>query len=249
MPSCGTRLAGCAMGAMAMAMAMAIAPKWAQAQANLLPEGSADIAVSAVLGSAPSAPGSAARSTFLLPQFSAQWSNGMFLDGLALGMQLSNLPLLKFGPLIALDVGAQRTDGSHGGVRPVFGAFVNYQPLNELALHMHVVAPASRDGGVLANLRAETTIARAPHQAWTVGAGLNLADGVYMQSTFGTARYRPSGGVRDVFADARWQWQFSRKFTLAATLRLNRLQGGAADGPRTQQRTGVTSLLALGYSY
>jgi outer membrane protein len=222
----------------------------AMAQSNLLPEGSSDIEVGAVIGTAPSAPGSASRSAFLLPQFSAQWDNGVFVDGLALGVQLSGRPLLKYGALVALDMGTQHSDGRRSGVRPVLGAFVDYEPLRELSLHAQLTAPAGEDGsGVLVNARASTGGSVGAHASVTTGIGFNLADARYMQATFGTGDYRPARGVRDLHADVRWYWQMSRKLTLTASLQVSRLQGDAAASPRTQRRTGVTNWLALGYSY
>lgn len=225
------------------------APAWAQFGDGSMPEGTMELTVSAALGSGPARLGSATRSAFLLPQFSAEWSNGVFIDGLAAGVKLSRDPLLQYGPLLSLNLGAQRTDGSRGGVRPAFGAFINVTPFNELTLHAHAVAPAGRDGhGVLLNLNAGSHTGPAPHHVLSGGIGVNLADAGYMQGEFGAGRHRPSGGVRDVYASARWQWQMSRKFTLTAALQASVLQGGAAASPRTAQRTGVTHWLALGYS-
>lgn len=222
----------------------------AGAQVSQLPEGSVDMSVAVLVGSMPAAPGSAARSTFMLPQFTAEWSNGVFLDGLAAGIQLSDDSLLRYGPMIALDLGAQRTDGSRSGIRPVYGAFVNFTPVHELSLHAHTVFPTSRDGrGALLNLKADTGATLAPHHSLNVGLGVNLADSASLQSAFGNAHYQPSGGVRDVFADVRWRWEMNRKWTLTASLQASRLQGSAAVSPRTLQRTGVASWLALGYGF
>lgn len=236
--------------AMACLACLPQAPAWAQFGDGLMPEGSMELTVSAALGSGPAQPGSATRSVFLLPQFSAEWSNGVFIEGLAVGMKLSPDPLLQYGPLVSLNLGAQRTDGSRGGVRPVFGAFANVTPFQELTLHAHAVAPAGRDGrGVLLSLNAGTHTVPAPRHVLSGSVGVNLADAGYMRSEFGAGRHRPAGGVRDVFAGARWQWQMSRKFTLTAALQVSVLRGGAAASPRTAQRTGVTNWLALGYSY
>lgn len=246
--SVAPRAPGRARALLACCASLALVP--AMAQSSLLPEGSSDIEAGAVIGTAPSAPGSARRSAFLLPQFSAQWANGVFVDGLALGVQLSGQPLLKYGALVALDLGTQRTDGRGSGVRPVLGAFVDYEPLRELSLHAHVTAPAGEGGsGALVNLRASTGASVTAHASVTTGIGVNLADVRYMQATFGTSGYQPAAGVRDVHADVRWYWQMSRKLTLSASLQVSRLQGDAAASPRTQQRTGVTNWLALGYSF
>jgi outer membrane scaffolding protein for murein synthesis (MipA/OmpV family) len=222
----------------------------AQQDMTLLPDGSVDVAVGAVAGNAPARAGSKQRTSYLVPQFSAEWSNGVFVEGLALGMHMSADPLLRYGPLIALDLGAQRADGGRSGLRPVLGAFINYTLLHGLLLHAHAFAPAGREGsGVLLDMKASTQTALAPHHFLAAGVGASIADGAYMQSDFGTARYRPSGGLRDMYAEARWQWQVSRKYTLSAGVRASRLLGGAAASPRTEQPTGIATSLALQYGY
>ncbi len=234
-----------AVGALAAAL-----PAWAQSDFRLLPEGSKDIAVGALLGYAPDKPGSARRSAYLVPQFTVDWDNGVFLNGLSLGMQMSKQPLLQYGPVIALDLGARRANGSSTPLRPVFGAFVNYQPLSELSLHAHAYAPAGSEGsGVLLNLQAGTQFALTPHHFLALGAGVNLADRAYMRSDFGTLRYHPGGGLRDSYADVRWRWELNRKFTLVASVQVSHLQGEAAASPRTARRTGVANSLMLRYSY
>lgn len=233
-----------------LALAIASPPAQAQPDESLIPEGSKDVWLGAAMGSAPSRPGSALRSTFLVPQFSVEWSNGVFLEGLELGMQMSRDPLLQYGPVVSLNLGARRPDGSNAGVRPVLGGFVNYQPVQELHLHAHAYAPAGRDGkGILLNLRAATHAWVVPHHMLGVALGVNLVDGAGMQSDFGTARYRPAGGVRDVYAEGRWHWQFSRKYTLSATVHASRLLGDAGASPRTSQRTGIGNSLTVKYSY
>jgi outer membrane scaffolding protein for murein synthesis (MipA/OmpV family) len=222
----------------------------AQQDMTLLPDGSVDVAVGAVAGNAPARAGSKQRTSYLVPQFSAEWSNGVFVEGLALGMHMSADPLLRYGPLIALDLGAQRAGGGRSGLRPVLGAFINYTLLHGLLLHAHAFAPAGREAsGVLLDMKASTQTALASHHSLAAGVGASVADGAYMQSDFGTARYRPSGGLRDMYAETRWQWQVSRKYTLSAGVRASRLLGGAAASPRTEQRTGIATSLALQYGY
>lgn len=229
--------------------ALALPPALAQSDAGLMPEGSSEMRIGAALGTAPRAPGSTERSAFLVPQFSAQWSNGIFVNGLAVGKQLSSDPTLGYGPVLALNMGVQRADGSRV-VRPVLGAFVDYTPMHELKLHAQLVVPALRDaGGHLLHVRASTQFDLASHHWLQFGAGFNLADRRYLQPDFGSAHFQPSGGVKDVFADLEWGWQFSRKFTLWASLRTSRLQGDAAASPRTRQRTGCANALGIAYTF
>jgi outer membrane scaffolding protein for murein synthesis (MipA/OmpV family) len=221
----------------------------AQANDGLMPEGSVDAVVSVLVGSRPLDPGSAARTAFVLPQFFVEWSNGVFIDGLAAGVKLSDDPLLQYGPLVALGM-APRTDGAGSRMRPAFGAFVDYTPLHQLRLHAHVVAPATRHGrGGMLTMHAGTHTQPAPHHVLAASVGVNLADAGYLQSEFGAAGHQLSGGVRDVFAGVRWHWEMSRKVKLTASVQASVLQGSAAASPRTVQRTGVTSWLALGYHF
>lgn len=231
-------------------LALVLRPTLAQTDESLMPEGSTDLSIGASYGSGPRHPGSALRSAYLVPHFSVEWSNGVFVEGLALGMKLSRDPLLQYGTVIGLNLGAQHADGSKAGIRPVFGGFVNYQPMRELLLHAHLVGPGGRDrSGVLLNLMAGTSTWLAPRHSLGVNAGVNFMNSAGMQSDFGNAQYRPSGGARDAFAEARWQWQFSRKYTVTTAVRANRLLGDAGASPRTSQRTGIANSLTLQYSY
>jgi len=217
--------------------------------AGLMPEGSSEVRAGAILVNGPRAAGSTERTTTLLPQFGAEWSNGVFLDGLVLGKQMSSSPRLKYGPLLALNLVAQPGDGGRT-LRPVFGAFLRYRPLRELGLQAHILGAASHAGnGLLLNLSANTQADLAPHQWLALGLGLEVADRSYMQSDFGTAHYHPAGGVRDLYAEARWGWQLTPKVTVVASLHASRLQDGAAASPFTRRRNGVVNALAFSYSF
>ena len=226
------------------------APAWAQDDEGLIPEGSVDVVVSAAVGSRPSEPGSKERTAFVLPQFFAEWSNGVFIDGLTAGIKLSRDPLLQYGPLVALGMGPERAEGGSGGMRPAFGAFIDYTPLHQLHLHAHAVAPSlGRGRGVLLSMNAGTHTMPVPHHGLAAHIGVNLADAGYLRSEFGTAGHQPSGGVRDVFGGVRWHWEISRKYRLITSVQASVLQGAAAASPRTARRTGITTWVALGYQF
>jgi len=226
-----------------------LGPALAQSDVSLLPEGSSEMQVGAVLVSGPRAPGSAGRSTVLLPQFSAEWSNGVFLDGLLLGKQMSSDPRLQYGPLLAFNLAAQHGDNGRT-LRPVLGAFIRYRPVGELRLQGHVIAPASDAGnGVLMQFSAGTAVTLASHQWLNFSLGIEAADSAYMQSDFGTARFHPSGGLRTLFASVHWDWELSPKVRMALALHASRLQGDAAASPRTERRNGVANSLSFRYSF
>lgn len=226
------------------------APALAQSDdASLMPEGSSDVWAGAILVNGPRAAGGTERITTLLPQFGAEWSNGVFLDGLVLGKQMSSSPLLKYGPLLALNLVTRPGDGGKT-LRPVFGAFLRYRPLRELGLQAQILGAASHSGsGVVLNLAANTQADLAPHQWLAFSLGIDLADRAYMQSDFGTARYHPAGGVRDLYAAAELGWQLTPKVKMVASTHASRLQGDAAASPFTRQRNGVVNALAFSYSY
>ena len=161
---------------------------------------------------------------------------------------MSSDPLLRYGPIMALDLAARRGDGggTHG-LRPVPGGFLDFQPLRELGLHAHALAPAG--GGALLNLKAQTGFSPAPRQLVTAGVGINLASAACLETDFGTPRHHPGGGMRDVHADLRWNWQASRKYTFSAAIHASRLVGGAGASPRTVERTGIAPSLTLRYEY
>lgn len=228
----------------------AMAPVLAQSDdASLMPEGSSEMRAGVGLINGPQAAGSTERTVVMLPQFGAEWSNGVFLDSLVLGKQMSASPQIKYGPLLALNLVTRPGDGGRT-LRPVAGAFLRYRPLRELGLQAHILGGASHSGnGFLLNLSANTQADLAPHQWLAFGVGLDLADRAYMQSDFGTAGYHPAGGVRDLFAEARWRWQLTHKVTMVASLRASQLQGAAAASPFTRQRTGMVNALAFSYSF
>lgn len=230
-------------------IAVAPIPALAQSDLSLMPEGSKEIWIGAAMGSSPKRYGSAERSTYLVPQFAVEWSNGVFVDGLVLGMQMSEQPLLRYGPLLTVDRGTHLSDGSKGKLRPSAGGFIHYVPIQELSLHAHVFTPIGDPGRVLLNARLGANTTLAPRHLLLAGVGANLLGRGAMQADFGTASHQASGGVRDVYADLRWHWQFNPKYTLTSTVRASRLLGDAATSPRTSERTGITTAVTLMYSY
>jgi outer membrane scaffolding protein for murein synthesis (MipA/OmpV family) len=79
---------------------------------NPMPDGSGDSYLGLGLVSAPRYAGADDRRTRLLPVLQGQWSNGVFVSGMAAGLHLSTRPLFEYGPLLALHPG--RDDGGDG---------------------------------------------------------------------------------------------------------------------------------------
>lgn len=103
-------------------------PAWAQtgtrvATANPMPDGSHDAYVGLGVQSAPRWEGSALRKVSALPLIQVEWSSGVFISGLSLGMHLSSNPALEYGPLLALQPGRSEsgTGGGADGIGPGSG--------------------------------------------------------------------------------------------------------------------------------
>lgn len=234
--------------AILFAAALLAAPAGAAESPFMMPEGSSDFAVGAALAYAEEDVGSARRSAFVQPYFEARWSNGVFMEGLWLGRQLSNTPHLRYGPLLTL--GRERTPrpGKDTRLLPLVGAFLSYQLLHNLTLgaHGHHM-PGSRGGSVL-DVRLTSQNGVAPHHSTGVAAGLRVADRRYLE-TYSGAAPGASAGVKDAYIAGRWYWELNPKYTAIAGLEYKRLHGSAAAGPRVAKRSSLANSLMLVYRY
>jgi outer membrane scaffolding protein for murein synthesis (MipA/OmpV family) len=105
---------------------LAAAPLLVSAQtpaARMMPDGSKDMYIGLGAVSAPRYRGAEERDTNPAVLAQVQWSNGVFLSGLSLGMHLSDAPALEAGPLLAIEPGRsvsgrQKLSGV-GGVDPM----------------------------------------------------------------------------------------------------------------------------------
>ena len=93
----------------------------------------------------------------------------------------------------------------------------------------------------------------------SVTVGANLVNRHYNQDYFGVTKaqalasgnreYVPSGGVKDVFAQARLNWTLSPSWMLTSTLQASRLVGDAKNSPLVERPTNVTVTTALAYRF
>ncbi|MBB3222226.1 MipA/OmpV family protein [Pseudoduganella umbonata] len=89
-----------------LALAGACSAAHAQTPAiNPMPDGSRDMYVGLGAQYAPRYEGAADRRTTAMPMLQVQWSNGIFISGMSMGMHLSSSPSVEFGPLLALAPG------------------------------------------------------------------------------------------------------------------------------------------------
>lgn len=214
----------------------------------LMPEHSSEFAVGAAWVYREEDQGSARRAAFLQPHFQGEWSNGVFVNGLWLGRQLSSTPHLRYGPMLSLGRVRTSQDGSDGRLRPVIGAFWEYQVLHNLAIRTHGLRMAGKHGGSLLDVQLASANSVAPHQTLGVTAGLRLADRRYLQARFGVGE-GASGGVKDVYVGSFWEWDLNTRYTVRAALDYARLEGSAAASPWTARRNSLASSVRLTYRY
>jgi outer membrane scaffolding protein for murein synthesis (MipA/OmpV family) len=72
---------------------------------NPMPDGSRDMYVGLGAQYAARYEGARERRTTALPMLQVEWSNGVFVSGMSVGMHLSSSPRFEYGPLIALNPG------------------------------------------------------------------------------------------------------------------------------------------------
>lgn len=216
----------------------------ASASPFLMPEGTRELQAGVVLGNHAEDKGSRTRTNYVAPHFEARWSNGVFLQGLSLGMQLSLTPGLRYGPLLA--IGRERTaePGRDTRLMPLFGAFMNYQVLHNLHVVTNGYRMAGSRGGTQVNLLLATHYNVAPHHVVVLAGGLRLADRRFLQTHLG-AGPDASAGVKDSGIEGRWQWELTPKYTASASVEARHLHGDAASGALLVRRTSVGYSLML----
>ncbi|MEW6020849.1 MAG: MipA/OmpV family protein [Pseudomonadota bacterium] len=214
----------------------------------LMPEHSREFVVGAALVYQDEEEGSARRSAFLRPHFEGEWSNGVFLQGLWLGKQLSTVPHLRYGPLLSFGRDRVSAHGGHGSPRPLVGAFWEYQVLHNLSIRARGHRMAGGGNGGLLDLQLASFNSVAPHHALGLAAGLRLADRRYLQANFDAGK-DASGGVKDVYLKGVWLWELNPKYTASMTLESRRLEGSAATSPWVARRRSLASSVMLTYRY
>lgn len=214
----------------------------------LMPDGTSEFAIGAALRHGEPNEDSARRTTWIQPYLQAQWSNGFFLDGVWLGKQLSDVPHLRYGPMVTLArERLPRGEGEHR-LMPLFGAFLSYQLLHNLSFSVHGYRMAGSRGDAMADLRVLSYNSVAPHHALGIEAGLRLADRRHLQAYSG-AGPEASGGIKDGYVGARWHCELTPKYTASAGLEYKRVMGDAAAARGSARRSSLDSHLLLIYRF
>lgn len=207
----------------------------------LMPEGTRELSVGLGLGNSEEDDRSGRRETYLQPYFDARWSNGVFVEGLWLGMQLSEVPGLDYGPLVTAARERSAAPGGDTRLMPMFGAFMHYRLLHNLHLTADGFRMVGSRGGSQMNLGLATYHSMAPHHTLVLAAGLRLSDRRFLQANL-DAGPDAQAGVQDSHIEGRWRWEINPKYTASATIVARRLHGDAASArPATRP-------VSLGYS-
>lgn len=214
----------------------------------LMPEGTSEFTVGAALRHGENDEDSGRRGTWLQPYWQAQWSNGIFLDGVWLGRQMSDVPHLRYGPMLTLARERLPRGGEDHRLMPVFGGFLSYQLLHNLRFSVHGYRMAGSRGDAMADLQLMSYHSVVPHHGLSFMAGLRLADRRHLQAHLG-AGAEASGGVKDAYAGARWHWELTPKYTASVGLEYKRLGGDAADARGGARRSSLDSHLLLLYRF
>lgn len=220
--------------------------------AAMMPEGSHDTYVGALATIGPRTQGSSKQQLLVLPNFSVNWSNGVFVQGLSAGIDLSSDPTLHYGPTLGIGRRAPRADapGSNGtwGLDP--GAFINYSLAHNIQLSSSLNYGDGNDGrGLQLNLGASYSMPLAAHHTLLLFTGVNVADHAYMKSYFSTRNYDAAAGVKNAYLGATWNVQLSNKYRLFTSVNLTRLADKAALSPIIEDRNGVRVSTGLSYHF
>jgi hypothetical protein len=190
----------------------------------LMPEETRELSVGLGLGNSEEDDRSGRRETYLQPYFDARWSNGVFLEGLWLGMR-------EHSP----------APGGDTRLMPMFGAFMHYRLLHNLHLTADGFRMVGSRGGSQMNLGLATYHSMAPHHTLVLAAGLRLSDRRFLQANL-DAGPDAQAGVQDSHIEGRWRWEINPKYTASATIVARRLHGDAASArPATRS-------VSLGYA-
>jgi outer membrane protein len=245
-----------------MLMTAVACPALAQSDTTFMPEGSKDIHLSATAALVQRAEGSSKMRLVVLPSASVQWSNGVFLEPGALGMQMSSDGNLRYGPVLDYGVKRQRSDEPDRGTRLDLqaGGFASYQPLHDLRLHGKLLYGGSDDHrGAQLSLGATWSMPIAQHQGISLSAGAAFVDRAYMQSYFGInaeqarrtrrAIYNAGGGLKNVGVSAGWNIELTHKYSLSSGVSMRWLGDIPAASPLSDSNSGYAVHTSLTYHY
>jgi outer membrane protein len=238
-----------------LALMTCACPLLAAAQTTeLMPEGSHEASVGLLATVGPAAMGSKEKKLLLAPNFSIRWANGVFVDGLQAGVNLSSDPAMRFGPLVGLGWRKPRGDRAEqkGKWGVDGGAFFSYSLSHQLNFSSSLEYGDGNDGrGVRGELGGSFSTPLAAHHGVSLTAGVHMADAAYMRSYFEPRdhSWKASSGLEDAYAGAFWHAQLSNKFRLDTSVILTQLSHRAASSPLVEERSTTRVSTVLNYHF
>jgi outer membrane protein len=237
-------------------------PAFAQSPTTQMPEGTKDIELSLIAALVPVREGKDTVRLIVLPSASVLWSNGVFLSPGEVGMQLSEDPSLRYGPLLSYGIKSRRADDADDKSRLGIeaGAFMRYRLAHNMGLYSSLMyGGGDNNDGVRFNLGASFTQQLSTHQSLSLSVGANLADSNYMQSYFGVnsaqavrgqrREYSAGAGIKNSYVSLNWNVQLSNKFALSTGASMSRLGDKAANSPLVEKRSSTFIWTSLSYHY
>ena len=245
------------------AAALVLTAASARADNNMgMPDGSQDLSFALTAFDAPRSEGGKRRQIGVLPSFTGRWSNGIFAELGEVGMDLSDDPVLDWGPLLSYDLRQRRTDDASdkGGLDIEGGGFVHYLWANNINFNSALLyGGGARRSGIKLVADVDFSLRLGPHTALTLSPGVEFVNASYMKSSFGVTAaqsaadgldpYVTHPGLKNLFLHADLHWQLSNKWTMNSGVNASRLMGSAGHSPLTEQRTSVTEYVQLSYHY
>lgn len=145
--------------------------------------------------------------------------------------------------------------------RVLVGGFANYylDTRWRLAGNLLYGAGNERDGARLELGVQRLAMGIGAHHRASLSAGIGIVNRHYSQTYFGvTVReasrsgfpsYAPGGGLQDLHAGLRWNWDWTPSWMLTTNLQARRLLGSARHSPLVERPTNLTVSTAVAYRF
>jgi len=248
---------------LAAATLLLLAANAAQADNNTgMPDGSHDVSFAMTAFDTPRSEGGKRRQVGVLPSFTGRWSNGVFAALGEVGMDLSEDPVLDWGPLLSYDLRQGRTDdpSDKGGLDVEGGGFLHYMWAHNVNFNSALLyGGGAKRSGIKLVANVDLSMRLGPHAGLSVSPGIEFVNASYMKSSFGVTPtqaandglgpYVTHAGLKNVFVNVGVDWQLGNKWTLSSGVNTSRLMGSAGHSPLTEQRLTATEYLQLSYHY
>jgi outer membrane protein len=246
-----------------LAATLLLAASVARADNNTgMPDGSHDVSFALTAFDTPRSEGGKRRQVGALPSFTGRWSNGIFAALGEVGLDMSEDPVLNWGPLLSYDLRQRRADDASdkGGLDVQGGGFVHYLWASNISFNSALLyGGGAKRSGIKLVADADLSMRLGPHAGLSVSPGIEFVNASYMKSSFGVTPAQASidglnpyvthAGLKNLFVNVGIDWQLSNKWTLNSGVNTSRLMGSAGHSPLTDQRVTATEYLQFSYHY